>query len=967
MKKLLFTMLLIISANLYSQTDIKVSLQVANTFTGELIENGKCELLSPDSTFLANGKWNYSTMDGVRTGSSASAVVPCNGNYIFRLSHEDYDTLYFPLEVKVAKKAKHLRLGETAYMRKISTVNLDEFTVKATKIKMVVRGDTVVYNADAFQMSNGSMLDALIEQLPGVELKDNGVIMYNGKQIASLLVNGKDFFKGDPRVALDNLPAYMVNEVKVYERETDFEKLTGQQLDERPLDMDVRLKKEYSIGWIANAEAAYGTGNKYLGRVFALRFTDCSRLALFGNVNNNNDTRRPGRQGDWTPSSQPTGIQTSQTAGIEYLYENRRKTFEWVSNADFTHTSNDVDIRTNRTSFLSTGNTYARNENISTGKNMEINTKHSFKSNTNNILQNGNITFNLRNSDNKTSLREASYFNNPFDVVTGAVLLDSAFSATDNTLRRIVINRWKQTMMSESNHWNISIPYNFRMSPSRSRGISDYLTLSALFNVDETRNKSFDRYSLEYLTEGSNDYRNRYTNSPNKGYDYDLSARYLYPIIKDMNISLEYSYNQRYRSQNMALYRLDELEGWGAGCEYALGELPSVLPTPDINSGNMDSWNKMHTVTPRFFFRIRNAEGKNVFDFDLNVPVVMVNERLRFERQDILFDERRSAVLVSPRLSLQPVIYHKNGAFTNIKLNYDFSIIQPSMRHLVEVVSDANPLNVQMGNKTLENSNRHNVRLSMSTRSGKTRRQLYNLELNYTASNNDVGIQRSYNPTTGVYTTRPVNISGNWLAGGTFNINRIFGKNQNFTFDSNSSLNYHNSVDAAEVTTANDDAWQNVVESTVYNFNVGETLRLNWSRNGWHLGAKLQGNYTRATSSRENFNVINAVNHSYSASARIPLPWEFHFATDLTLYCRDGYNDEQLNTNELVWNARLERSILNGNLTFILDGFDILGNLSNVRHSINAQGITETYYNVVPAYGMLHIVYKLNIEPKKRK
>ena len=222
MKKLLFTMLLIISANLYSQTDIKVSLQVANTFTGELIENGKCELLSPDSTFLANGKWNYSTMDGVRTGSSASAVVPCNGNYIFRLSHEDYDTLYFPLEVKVAKKAKHLRLGETAYMRKISTVNLDEFTVKATKIKMVVRGDTVVYNADAIQMSTGSMLDALIEQLPGVELKDNGVIMYNGKQIASLLVNGKDFFKGDPRVALDNLPAYMVNEVKVYERETDF-------------------------------------------------------------------------------------------------------------------------------------------------------------------------------------------------------------------------------------------------------------------------------------------------------------------------------------------------------------------------------------------------------------------------------------------------------------------------------------------------------------------------------------------------------------------------------------------------------------------------------------------------------------------------------------------------------------------------------------------------------------------------
>ena len=120
-----------------------------------------------------------------------------------------------------------------------------------------------------------------------------------------------------------------------------------------------------------------------------------------------------------------------------------------------------------------------------------------------------------------------------------------------------------------------------------------------------------------------------------------------------MNISLEYSYNQRYRSQNMALYRLDELEGWGADSEFVLGELPSALPMPDINSGNMDSWNKMHTVTPRFFFRIRNAEGKNVFDFDLNVPVVMVNERLRFERQDILFDERRSGTRSTPHRFLQ--------------------------------------------------------------------------------------------------------------------------------------------------------------------------------------------------------------------------------------------------------------------------------------------------------------------------
>ena len=88
--------------------------------------------------------------------------------------------------------------------------------------------------------------------------------------------------------------------------------------------------------------------------------------------------------------------------------------------------------------------------------------------------------------------------------------------------------------------------------------------------------------------------------------------------------------------------------------------------------------------------------------------------------------------------------------------------------------------------------------------------------------------------------------------------------------------------------------------------------------------------------------------------------------TDLTEYSRRGYEDHSMNTNELVWNARLAKRVLHGNLTFMLDGFDILGNLSNVRRTINAQGRTESYYNVIPSYVMLHAIYRLNIQPKKK-
>ena len=91
-------------------------------------------------------------------------------------------------------------------------------TVTATRVKFYTKKDIVVFNADAFEMAEGSMLDALIKQLPGVELRDNGQIYVNGRFVESLLLNGENFFDKDRNVMLENLPSYMVNNVKVYER-----------------------------------------------------------------------------------------------------------------------------------------------------------------------------------------------------------------------------------------------------------------------------------------------------------------------------------------------------------------------------------------------------------------------------------------------------------------------------------------------------------------------------------------------------------------------------------------------------------------------------------------------------------------------------------------------------------------------------------------------------------------------------
>ena len=96
----------------------------------------------------------------------------------------------------------------------------------------------------------------------------------------------------------------------------------------------------------------------------------------------------------------------------------------------------------------------------------------------------------------------------------------------------------------------------------------------------------------------------------------------------------------------------------------------------------------------------------------------------------------------------------------------------------------------------------------------------------------------------------------------------------------------------------------------------------------------------------------------------MPAGWQI--STDATMYSRRGYADESMNTDNFVWNIRVGKKFLKGRLSVMLDGFDILNNISNVRQTLNAQGRTETWYMSVPRYALLHIAYKFSKAPKKK-
>lgn len=285
---------------------------VHDWLTNRLMENVKAVLMTSDSVVIDSMYTGWKGQVSETKKAWLLKVKDEPATYIVKFSFDNYQTQYKRINFNPRGRMKYYNYG-TIKLKRQREQKLGVATVTASRVKFYTKKDTLVFNADAFQMAEGSMLDALIKQLPGVELKSNGEIYVNGKYVESLLLNGEEFFKKDNTVLLENLPSYTVNQVQVYKKQGDLSRFAGKNLgfDEEYV-MDIKLKKQYSIGVLANAEGAAGTKDRYIGRLFALRFTPQSRVSAFANFNNINETRKPGESGDWTPSNSLDGLQTTK-------------------------------------------------------------------------------------------------------------------------------------------------------------------------------------------------------------------------------------------------------------------------------------------------------------------------------------------------------------------------------------------------------------------------------------------------------------------------------------------------------------------------------------------------------------------------------------------------------------------------------------------------------------------------------
>lgn len=935
--------------------------QVANSFTHEQIPYVDVTLMRPDSSVVATTQTRKTSRGGrLECPFLFFLKFEEQGKFILRFTHPEYNTLHTDIEVKLRNR-QHSYNMDIIFLDRIREITLQEVTVTASKVKMVMRGDTVVYNADAFRLAEGSMLDALIKQLPGAELKSDGRIYVNGRFVNSLLLNGKDFMKGNNRVLLDNLPYYMVDKVKAYEQTADMGRFEGKQAFPKLFVMDVNLKKEYSIGWIANAEAGYGSGNRFLGRLFGLRFTDNSRLTVFGNSNNINDTRRPGESGDWNPSQVFSGQQTSHIAGVDYRLDDKYRKYKFKHSTQVERYKTDLSIHGSGVTFVPAGDVFSRSQYLSDNRDFKISTSNNLTLTWKKVYWQTDARLDLSKNSNNMLSRTGTFSSAPVANISIAALMDSLFFSSDKSWTTNATNRVFNQAIGRNRNTNAVLNSTFTYRPWQELSDAMHILLNTSYNRSD--NTVFDHYVVDYLALNpvQTDFRNRHTLSPERKFNIASSLGYYYWLDNGIALVPTYKFNHSYISGDKSRYRLDRLAGWESKDARPLGDLPS---TRDSLSMAMDIQNSFYSTS------YKNVhEGGLSIDGETNflggrlqvsafLPLHIENNTLKYKRN--LLD----TTLVRPLVSFAPSLWleaRSKDFRRTTSLHFGSSVNVPQMTYLLDIVDDTQPLNVFHGNPGLKNSTTHYLLLRYSATKTEIE-QTFSINYGLNIVQNAVALGFVYNKQNGVRTTTPQNVSGNWQNDLRILFGRAVDKMKRWSFNTDTYFGYNHNVDLIGVS----DGMQ-MQRNAVHNYNIKEDVSVRFRHKWFQASGKFGFNATSLRGERKDFVPINYREYNYGADAIIDLPLKLQLSTDITQYSRRGFSEQTMNTDDLVWNIRLSKSILQGNLIFMLDAFDVLGNLSNVYKSINAQGRTDSYYNVMPRYVLFHTVYRLNVKPKNKR
>ncbi len=912
-----------------------------------------CVIDSADSTIVASGTSSGAYQSGSNieyTGAFYLNNLP-RKRFKLKVWDDGFEPQTLDLDLtKLGKRQFQLNL-DPIYLTRERSHNLNEVSVTATKVKFYNRGDTIVYNADAFQLAEGSMLDALIEQLPGVTLDENGVIKVNGRAVESLILNGKDFFNGNKELMLKNIGSYMVKNVEVYDKAGFRSEIAGTDIGDGRYVMDVKLKREYMMGINMNTEAGYGSDNRYLGRIFAMGFTPTAQISAYFNANNLNESQKPQMYSSWTPEQMPTGVTRTLAGGVDYnVTPNDRWTFRGSASATHTHETDGTDVV--QENYLSGGNTYTYRFNRLDNRRLALETDHAVE-----YKRPGHYGMQL-----KPYFRYARYDNHANDV---SAELNAAFNdMTMEFIRNIyagnsaaalanLINRRIETdrVKGHSLHTGGTLMQTFNIPRT-----GDLLSIEVYGGYDNRHDERFNHFDINFGADPvPADVANRYyKNFPQFHSNVGAQAKYSLVINRGLSFDFGYAFEHLYGRETSSLFNIEE-EAAGAG--FTEGKLPSAIEHLSGFDRENSYISRLTTDRHKLYAGIRvwkNYNESERFWMQYRFPIDIDRQRLHYTRGDIDANfTRTSAVLNFGNMFIQTG-NDKKGFW----LNWDLKSLKPDMVSMVDFTDVTNPLFIRKGNPNLKNALKFAADMSYQFSFGHKSRNQLRFCADFDLTDNALSYGYTYDSATGIRTGSYHNVKGNLGGNG-----EII-----YTFDANG-FRIYNRLQGGRRTNVDLVGYDSPVltRSKVYDLNFSDEMFFSYSFGGNRVSANFNGTNNRYSSNLADFTNQNTWTFRTGVSLLYNLPANFQISTDFTVFNRRGYTDAALNTDNFIWNARLTYTALKGQLLLMLDGYDMLHNLSNVSYTMNAQARTETIRTVLPRYFMFHLQWRFNHIPQKKK
>ena len=892
-----------------------------------------------DSTFVGG------TVSNIRGIFSVEA--PSNGTYKLRITSVGYQMLEREVTLR---RYQNQELG--TLLLAPESILLKEAVITGRAAQVIARKDTLVFNPEAIRTPEGSAIEELIKRMPGAEVDEDGNITVNGKEVKKILLDGREFMLGDIETAIKNLPISIIQNVKFYDQQSDQARITGIEDGEKETVLDFTIKKGMNHGYMTNLDVAGGTQHRYASRGMGSSFTDKTRFMLMGNLNNKEENA-----GWWNNR----GLNARKMVGTNLNYDDGEK-LKMDASIRWNHRDGDNENQNASENFYSQEYRTFSNSNsksLSRSNNWNGNIRFEWKPDTlTTILLRANGSYGT--SDGTSTSLSATFSDDPYLYVSDP-LSDDGIQAMYSSNK--AVNHNQQASLSygkNKNAWGMLQLYR-RLNP-KGRNVTLRFEGSAGNNRQQnTSNNEVQLFQVKNQAgQDSTYFTARYNTTPTDNSGYVVNISYSEPLWKGAHLQTSYEmrYNQNKSdrqtydfsglAQNPFTGIIPEYREWDPWLEH--GAWKSVNGQLDyFLDKQLSRYSEYKNYTHNIRLMLRYWQEK----YDYNIGFIIQPQHSNYiqDYRGIYVDTIRNVTNFTPTLDFR----YKFSDQQTFRIQYRGDTRQPDITQLLDITDDSNPLYITMGNPGLKPQFTNSLNLYYNNYIQRYKRSIV-VWANYRNTRNSISNLVRYDQETGGSISRPENINGNWDVNSGLNFNTAIDTTAHWNIGTDTRVRYNNYV--SYVAQQRADAQKNTTRSV----NLSERLNLSY-RNDW-LEVTLDGwcNYQHTRNELQPTANLDTWQFNYGGQVMLRLPLGIEISTDLHERSRRGYNDPSSNTNELIWNGQISKTFLRSKLlTVALNFYDLLGQQSNYNRWVSATGRSDTRFNSINSYAMLHVRYRLNM------